>query len=269
MRSLFGLKSSGLFKRGHLFWYLDLTEGIDFSIFLLGAFEPQTQSLYRRILKDRPQAVVFDIGANVGSHTLPLAQLVCPTGGRVVAFEPTVWAVEKLRRNLDLNPILQGVDIEHAMLVERVDGDEAAFKQPIYSSWPLQTVKNDLLHPVHGGKLHDIGNAKAIRLDDYVRELSPPNIVLMKIDVDGHEPQVIAGSWQTIERFRPDIILEWSPHLFQDQPGAMEAIVERFLGLCYQIFHADTMRYLTLPTLYAITPKGGSINILLSARKSL
>jgi FkbM family methyltransferase len=269
IRSLFGLGSVGQFKRKNLFWSLDLKEGIDFSIFLLGAFEPKTQRLYCRILKECTQAVVFDIGANIGSHTLPLAELVCPNGGHVIAFEPTIWAIEKLQRNLELNPRLKnGVIIEHAMVVEDVAVNPGQ-KQSIYSSWPLHNNKKNLLHPVHGGQLHDIGKAKMIQLDDYVDKSSLSNITLIKVDVDGYEPQVIAGAWRTIEKFKPDILMEWTPHLFQNQPRVMEMIIERFLDLHYNLFHADTFKKLTLKKINNLTPKHGSLNILLSQKKVL
>jgi FkbM family methyltransferase len=268
-RSLFGLKSEGQFRRRNLLWSLDLKEGIDFSIFLLGAFEPKTQELYCKILKDSNQAVVIDIGANIGSHTLPLAQLVYPKGGQVIAFEPTIWAIEKLKKNLELNPSLKnGVLVEHAMVVQdtTVNPDQ---KQSIYSGWPLQNNKKNHLHPVHGGQLHDIGEAKMIQLDDYVNKFSLSNITLIKIDVDGHEPQVISGGWRTIDKFKPDILMEWSPHLFQNQPGVMETIIDRFLDLNYNLFHADTFKKLTLEKLDSLTPKQGSLNILLSQKKIL
>ena len=39
--------------------------------------------------------------ANIGAHSLPLAQLVGPSG-RVLSFEPTDYAYKKLLRNLVL-----------------------------------------------------------------------------------------------------------------------------------------------------------------------
>ena len=72
-------------------WRLDLLEGID----LLGSFEPLTVRAYRGIV--RPGDTVLDIGANVGAHTLPLAQLVGETcrviapvrqGMKVMRFSP-------------------------------------------------------------------------------------------------------------------------------------------------------------------------------------
>jgi hypothetical protein len=41
-RYTLGLNHYGVFCRSHLKRYLDLTEGIDLSIFLFGSFEPKT-----------------------------------------------------------------------------------------------------------------------------------------------------------------------------------------------------------------------------------
>jgi tRNA G37 N-methylase Trm5 len=103
-RRLFGKTDSVLVERGGVRYDLDLREGIDFSIYLLGAFEPET----RRALKGavKPDYVVFDVGANVGAHTLTLARCVGKSG-KVYAFEPSDFAFAKLRRNLSLNPELE------------------------------------------------------------------------------------------------------------------------------------------------------------------
>jgi hypothetical protein len=91
-RSLFRLPSSVITTRRGLTWSLDLTEGIDLAIFILGGFELKTLRRYKKLIREGD--VVLDIGANVGSHTLPLAQLV-GHAGKVFAFEPTAWAFEK------------------------------------------------------------------------------------------------------------------------------------------------------------------------------
>ena len=151
-------------SRGGLRWRLDLREGIDLSIYLLGSFEPSVTKSYRRLVS--PGDVVLDIGANVGSHTLPLARAVGDSG-RVFAFEPTGWAFSKLQTNLALNPDLASrVTAEQVMLV---GPGESTVPGAIYSSWPLAS--GTQLHPVHRGRLMSTDDAHAVTLDDYLADV--------------------------------------------------------------------------------------------------
>src|SRR5262245_47345305 len=98
-------------RRGHLIWSLNLQDGIQLSIYLCGAFARATARTLSRL---RPRGgVAIDVGANIGAHTLPLARHAGESG-RVIAIEPTAWAVEGLRRNLALNAELSQRVIVHA-----------------------------------------------------------------------------------------------------------------------------------------------------------
>jgi hypothetical protein len=97
-RILGGTDSARVSRRG-IHWQLELREGIDLAIYLFGYFEYETFRAYRRLLK--PGDTVPDIGANIGAHTLHLARCVSPSG-RVIAFEPTAYAYNKLRQNISL-----------------------------------------------------------------------------------------------------------------------------------------------------------------------
>src|SRR5437868_14832670 len=88
-------------RRGGVRWKLDLREGIDFSIFLLGSFEPDVVAAYRQMIG--PGATVIDVGSNIGAHTLRLAACVGPAG-RVVAVEATRHGYGALRGRLVLDP---------------------------------------------------------------------------------------------------------------------------------------------------------------------
>jgi tRNA G37 N-methylase Trm5 len=102
-RALFGQTDRDVVRRGGIFYDLDLSQGIDFAIYLGNIYERQTRSTLRKLVA--PNSLVLDIGANIGAHTLNLARFVGPNG-RVIAFEPTDYAFRKLSRNLELNPRL-------------------------------------------------------------------------------------------------------------------------------------------------------------------
>ena len=88
--------------RNGIKYEIDLSEGIDLSLFLFGNFQKHvSQNKYLSLPQD---AVIFDVGANAGIMSLQFATLV-PLG-KVYSFEPTFYAFSKLEKNLELNPEL-------------------------------------------------------------------------------------------------------------------------------------------------------------------
>jgi FkbM family methyltransferase len=239
-------------------WHLDLREGIDFSIWLLGAFEPRTLAHYLAYLK--PGNVVLDVGANVGAHTLHFAQAVQP-GGRVVAFEPTDYAFGKLQQNLALNPDLAPlVTVYQAMLVER-PGHGAV--PSLYSSWPLEPVRGDS-HHLHGGRLQRCTQARATSLDEILGSERLERIDLVKLDIDGHECAMLKGATGMLRRFRPPIIMELAPYVLREQGSGIAELVEILAGTGYGLRGIDSGAILPMNAdrLEALIPIGGGRNVL-------
>ena len=251
-----GLGPEATVRRGDLRWQLDLREGIDFAIYVFGAFERETVRAFSRLIA--PGAVVFDIGANVGAHTLQLARIVGGEG-RVFAFEPTAFAFAKLSRNLALNPDMAGrVTAEQAMLV--ADGD-ASLPQALYSSWPLSGDAG--AHPRHQGCLKSTDGAAVTTVDAYVEQHGIERIDLFKIDVDGFECDVLGGARRTLERLRPRIIMELAPYTLIERGTDVAALLDILGPAGYRLRDLDGRRDLPADAgaLEALVPAGSSINI--------
>jgi FkbM family methyltransferase len=254
-RRLVGLGSMVNTERMGIQWCLDLREGIDFSIYLLGSFEPGTVRAYKRLV--RPGDTVIDIGANIGAHTLPLAQLVGPSG-RVVAFEPTVFAFQKLRQNMMLNPELASriLALQHVLVAEGKD----TVPPELFSSWPLQV--EERLHAKHKGRSMTTEGASAMTFDDAIGKLDLKRISFIKIDVDGHELPVLRGGIQTIMRFRPTILIELSPYVHEEEGYDFADLVMLLVECGYRFRDANTGQELPSdPTqLRTMIPDGACIN---------
>ncbi len=205
LRGLTGRNMRVQCRRRGVKWDLDLNEGIDLSIYMLGAYESRTMRAYERVI--RPGAVVFDIGANIGAHTLHFARLVGPAG-RVFAFEPTDFAMAKLRSNLGLNPdLVPRVLLQQCFLVaDRTDQPPSS----IPSSWPVANQHDDL-NLEHLGKPQSLTAATTLTADDFCQREGISRIDFVKIDVDGHEYPVLRGFHQSLLRFRPLILIEIAP----------------------------------------------------------
>ena len=255
-RKLLGRPPHGEFVRGGIRWQLDLREGIDFSIYLLGSFEPATVRAYRRLVK--PGQTVLDIGANIGAHTLPLARFVGPTG-RVIAFEPTAFAARKLIANLAINAELAPrISFHQVMLVA---GKTDLLPRAVYSSWPLFAA--EAVHPKHRGRLMDTAGARAATLDELVAEMRLAEVHFVKLDVDGHEVAVLQGARESLKRFRPLIALELAPYLHAEHGHSFDALVHLLTGAGYRLH--DIAGLEPLPSdpakLRTLVPDGRSINV--------
>jgi FkbM family methyltransferase len=240
--------------RSGLRWALDLNEGIDFSIWLLGAFERRTVAAYSKLV--RSGMTVLDIGANIGAHTLPLARLIGPDG-TLVAIEPTAWASGRLRANLGLNPdLMNRVSVRQAMLVDRPD---VALPDTLYASWPLRA---DDVHPILRAEAKSTEGAQTIMLDALLERDGIKHVDFVKLDVDGHECAVVRGGLEMFKRDRPIVVLELSPYILLETGHSLAELLELLAECGYQLRSLGTNRPLpmTAAALQRLIPGHGSIN---------
>lgn len=195
-------------RRGGILWDLDLREGIDFAIFLLGGFEIRTIRLYKKFVK--PGYTIIDIGANIGAHSLPLAQMT-GINGRVIAIEPSFYAFQKLKKNIKLNPRLEKIINPIQAFLAR--SPRKTLPKKTFSSWPLQRNKKKP-HPIHQGVSSKTDGAALTTLDTICQEAGL-KIDFLKIDIDGLESEVLLGGIKTIKQFKPIIMFEYAPYLIK------------------------------------------------------
>jgi FkbM family methyltransferase len=256
-RRVFGRPSEVTVMRRGVRWRLNLKEGIDLAIYLLGRFEVRTIERYRKLLREGD--VALDIGANIGAHTLPLAQIVGKRG-KVYSFEPTAYAYGRQKINISLNPELEPrISAHHMMLM---DSGAASLPAFVYSSWPLEGA--DDLNREHFGRLMQTEGAAHGTLDQFIRELGIEQVDFIKLDVDGNELSVLKGSKLTINRFRPLIMLELAPYVHSDSSHSFEDLISELTNADYAFFEASTGRALPQNSndLIKCIPAAGGLNVL-------
>lgn len=232
MRQWLGLGLEVEVTRAGLRWRIDLREGIDYSIYLLGAFERRVARVYGRMV--RSGATVLDIGANIGAHTLPLARLAGPEG-RVLAFEPTDWAFAKLSANVALNPGLSSRIRCHHMFL--LDTDGAPPPPAVFSSWPLQPTPD--VHPTLRGRAMPTGAAAAGTLDSVLVREGVHRVDFVKMDVDGNEAAVLRGARRLLTEFRPTLLFEIAPYLLRERGEGAENMLAPMREAGYEFFGVD------------------------------
>lgn len=247
-------------RRRGIAWHLDLREGIDFSIWLRGCFEPSTIAAYLRELK--PGATVIDVGANMGAHTLEFARAVGPQG-RVLACEPTAHVFARLLDNLEANPELRPrVYADQVMLMASLDED---LPPELVSSWPLGS--DPERDRTSWGRPYPTTGASVSTMDRWVAEHNIDRVDLIKIDVEGNECAVLDGAVDVLHRHRPVIVCEVFAQPLMVQGRTVEDLLDRFEAAGYRL---ETLRGrpVTRSALARLERRGASTNVIARQRES-
>ena len=222
-------------KRNGINYEVNLSEGIDFTLFLFGSFQKNViGSSYYSIPED---AVVFDIGANIGGMSLPLAKKT--NQGKVFSFEPTHMACTKFAKNLSLNSDLA----KRVTLINTFVSDKLAKldTSSVYASWSL-TADNSEKHEIHGGIKQNSSGVGVTTIDEVVSRENIKRLDFIKIDTDGHEIYVLRGGAQSIAKFKPVVVFEVGDYLLKERGIEFTSFLEFFNNLNYQLFCTSTKR---------------------------
>ena len=135
----------------------------------------------------RPGDTAFDVGANIGSHSIVMSRCV-GAAGRVFAFEPVAATAWLMRENLALNKV-DNVQLSTVAVSEGPGTLEMNLYDQRYSAWnSFGRASFDGIVPI------DTAMVKVECLDDVVRERSVEHIQFLKIDVEGFEIDVLKGA---------------------------------------------------------------------------
>jgi FkbM family methyltransferase len=241
-------------RRKGIVYQVDLSEGVDLSLFLFGSFQDHVTSQKYVQLED--DAFIFDVGANIGGMALKFAQQV--PRGHVYAFEPTDFAFSKLLNNLSLNPHLA----KTITPVQLFLSDQTTPRHQIqaYASWKVDGSASNA-HRLHGGTLKSARSVAAVTLDDYCANNGIDRVDLIKIDTDGHELSVLKGAWRTVAKNRPYIIFEIGLYVLQEQHIAFEQIYAYFAEYGYHLLDTRGGRRINLQNFSYRIPERSTTDI--------
>jgi FkbM family methyltransferase len=228
---------------------LDLTEVIDSAIYFNQSREPDTTKALKLLCK--PGMIVIDIGANVGSHTLPLANSVGDKG-KVYAIEPVPWALDKLRKNLALNHFSD----ENAEFSLR-----ASFKTT--SENPVN--ENGGLSESWWSACEKV-SVKVDTLDNFIVKENIPHVDVIKLDVDGFEVKVLKGAERILQSFKPIILMELAPSWLKEKGDSIEELLSYLIKCGYKFY--DETTFLEVPEILNSVSKiksDSGINVIASA----
>lgn len=202
----------------------DPTEWIQRTIIDSCTYEPNIGAIITALL--RPGDTFFDVGANIGYHTLGAAA----TGAHVYAFEPVPRLRHRLAGNLRLNGLERRVIVSELALSNR--SGPAAF----YLAKRLDDGSHSLIPGVPSQSVEQI-TVRTVRLDDHLQASGVPQPTVMKIDVEGAEALVLDGAGALLDSATPPaVIIETADRLADHLHETARSVMARLFQRDFQIF---------------------------------
>lgn len=203
---------------------LDLYDrGISRTLLLFGCRELEHKFMLEEYL--RPGMTVLDIGANIGYYALMELSIIGEKG-TLIAVEPSPSNIQLLRRNIKLNGY-ENVEVHQAAI-----SDKSGFKKFFMS----EMSNLNTFHDTGTGSLHLSGETVDVATKTVGEILQGRELDLMRMDVEGHEVEVINGLLPLIENgeVHPAIIFE--THLSRyNENHDIEEPLRRLFAMGYKV----------------------------------
>jgi FkbM family methyltransferase len=169
-----------------------------------------------QMLSERPRGCAVDVGANFGCWTLPLAKV----SHSVVAIEPQDSVYALLERSVAANRLSNVRLYRHA-----------AGSYPHVTQIPMLDIETSYnFGGVQVGKSYYDSDTEFIKVEPLDVTVMGERVSFIKIDVEGHEKEVLEGAEHIIRVCRPILFVE------RDHPDTdQEALREQIEGMGYAL----------------------------------
>ena len=170
-----------------------------FRIDTFSSKEPETLSW---IEKFNQSSIFWDIGANIGLYSCYAAKL---KNCNVYAFEPSIFNLEILTKNVFLNQLSNNVIIISFPLIDKLK--ESEFKMTM-TDWggSVSTFGEDYKYDGSKLKKEFSYNTVGLSMDECVDVLKIRQPNYIKIDVDGIEHLILKGGTRTLNKAKSVLV---------------------------------------------------------------
>ena len=189
---------------GHSFdLFLSPNNGfLDKFIYLYGVYEPYILDLIAKYLK--PGDTFIDIGANIGQHSLFAACLVGKTG-KVYSFEPIPNIHQQFLDSIKINNFQNIIHSYNNALGNSNETKKFYVK-------PKNIGASSLVNLDDSEKIIQV----SVKIGDEMLG-NVTRIDMIKIDVEGYEYEVLLGIKNSLKKYLPILILEFSGTFYLEQ----------------------------------------------------
>jgi FkbM family methyltransferase len=187
--------------------------GVGHQLFTTSYFDPEEVGTVLKLLAIRRElfgdgVVALDCGANIGVHTIEWAKAM-HGWGNVVAIEAQERIFYALAGNIAINNCFNASALNLA-----VGGEvgELSIPVPDYtkpaSFGSLELKKRDKTEFIGQAISYDEAHCRKVRVVS-IDALNFNRLDFLKIDIEGMELETLRGAAQSIQKFKPQMLIEW------------------------------------------------------------
>ena len=179
---------------------------MSFSLLRKCDFDDQQELNLLNQISDKNKIFFFDCGSNFGFYSLFVASI--NKKNKVLAFEASNKTLKEFKENIEINKF-NSIEVKNLAISNLIDHEldfyeskkdwESSIDQTNFNESHKVSVRTTTLDKV----------TKNIFLNDF--------FIIIKVDVEGHEMNVIEGSLNLIEKFAPLIIIEFSKFISKNE----------------------------------------------------
>ena len=206
---------------------VDISKTMGAAFFWMGYHEFNEWRYLHRFLKQ--DMVFIDVGSNQGEYALFAAKRL--TNGKVVAFEPVDKFYQQLCDNVSLNK-LKNIQTLNCGLAA------SSGSLPIYMTGEANAMEHEGLATLYPTteRGHFVQEIQLRVFDELIESLLINRIDMVKIDVEGAELGTLQGMKQSLEKYKPFVLLEMNEITFRAAGYELDTVVDFFKNLNYGIF---------------------------------
>ena len=199
--------------------------GLVYHIGSMGSFESDVINCSLSLIQK--EATVFDVGANIGLITIPIARKI--KNVNIHCFEPSPYPYKYLKMTINKNRLNRKIRLNKLGLYNKsgklnfyLHGDKNASIDGLQNT--TKKIKSEKI------------KINATTIDEYVKKNNIKKIDLIKIDTEGSELLILQGAIKSISKFKPSIILEIWPQNLKEYGFTANKVFNYIKRLDYSLY---------------------------------
>ena len=208
------------------------------SIFVRGIYDPSLVTVINKLLPS--EGVFIDVGANMGYCSLLMSKTV-GEDGKVFAIEPSERDFLRLVDNVSLNK-LDNVNV-YRLAISNKSGIAKISIAP-----EERSALNTLGEAFSNKGIEELRTEEvsSTTLDKFVEQEEINRIDVIKMDIEGSEFKALKGARNSIEKYRPTLIVGSNRNSLGANGSSIEEVLRALKELRYKVYYLKETPFFAL-----------------------